>query len=456
MRLKNTLIWGIVLLLLAGFVYYYEVKGGRERQRIEDQAKHIFVFEEADFNQLELHYADTYIKCIKTDAGEWHIVKPIDYPGDDEAIKRLIDAVKGATAERKLDASDQALSAFGLAPPQLKLALTSKDKQYVLLLGNKNPMGSLMYAKREADAELFLLDSSLYNSLAQGVPDLRSERVISIPEVDVSQIELDYANRKLVLTNDPKVGWQITTPRELKADPDGVSTLIRQINSMRVKEFVAEETDTLARFGLDKPMLRLTLTNGRDQTQKRLLLGHINKEKQGIYAKRGKRPQVILLDSSIGTELTKEVFSIRERRILRFDTVRVNEVELSYPKSVIRLKKEAEEWQLVQPEKAPVKGYLVESMLYDLAYLKAAAFIEGTPKPDAAYGFDKPQVKATLKLVQGGNASTLSLSVGAITRQDDTSVYVKRDDGRVFLAPKEIVEQLSQKPADLKREIVKD
>ncbi len=456
MRLKNTLIWGMILLLLAVFVYYYEVKGGRERQKTAEAAKHIFTFEEPDINKLELQYADTHIQCIKADTGAWRLVKPVDSAGDSKAIQGVIATLKEAIIERKLDVSDQTPAAYGLDNPQLKLVIASKDKEYKLLLGNRNPMGNLMYAKREADSQLFLLNPGLLDSFKRDVFELRDKRVISVPEVEVTQIELDYPERKLILTNDVQAGWQISYPDKLKADPDEVSSLIRQINSLRVKEFIAEKTDKPAAFGLAKPTLSLTVTAGKDQLQRRLLIGRRDKEKQGIYARRGERPQIMLLDTKVTTKLTKEIFDLRERRILKFDTVWVNELELDYPERALQLKKEGGDWQLVKPEKAPAKGYMVESLIYGLAYLKATAFIEGKPKPDAVYGFDKPQVKATLKLLQGDQSSTLSLLVGASAGQDDKSVYVRRNDGRIFMVPKDIVEQLSKKPADLKRDIAKD
>jgi hypothetical protein len=456
MRFKNTLIWGIVLLLLIGFVYYYEIKGGQERQQAEEKAKRVFVFDEQDINQLELAYEDKVIRCTKSDQGEWQMVKPLNFPGDKQAIQRIIDTVNRATIERKLGPLEQGLAGFGLDKPKLRLKLASKDKEYVLLLGNDNPVGGFIYAQREGDPQLLLLYSSLRYSLKKDVFDLRDKRVLSVAEAEVNQIELDYPDRRLVLTNDVQAGWQITSPGKLKADPDEVSSLIRRINSMRVKEFVAEEAKKPAEFGLDKPKIALTVYTGKDQAQRRLLIGRQDADKRGVYAKRAARPQIMLLDSSVVSDLTKKVFDLRERRILKFDTAQVNELELEYPKARMQFKLEGEEWKMTRPESAPAKGYMVESMLYDLAHLKAEEFIEGTPEKKVNYGWDKPQVKVSLKVGYGNKASSMGLLIGAADPRDDKLVYVKRNDGKVFLVSKDIVEQLNKEPADLKRDAVKD
>jgi hypothetical protein len=453
MKFRNTLIWGIVLLLLVGFVYYYEIKGGQERKQAEEAAKRVFNFNPQEINRLELEYADKHILCAKTDKDEWRIIEPIRYPGDTAAIRNIIDRINEASIERKLDVKADELSAFGLDKPGLKLKLASKDKEYSLWLGNDNPIGNSLYAKRADDAELFLLAASLRYSLEQDVFDLRDKRVLSVAEAEVNRIELDYTKRRLVLTNDPQAGWQITSPDKLKADPNEVSSLISRINFMRVKEFAAEETQKLSEFGLDKPHIRLTIYAGKDQAQKRLLIGRRDKEKQGVYAKRAARPQIMLLDSRVVSDLTKEVFDLRERRILAFDTVDVNELQLKYPDGLILLKQENEEWQLQQPETAPAKGYMVESMLYDLAQLKAEAFIEHEWESDLDYGWDKPQIEVSLRVGFGDQVSTLGLLIGAQAKQDDKLVYVKRDDGHMFLVSKDIVEQLTRKPADLKRDV---
>lgn len=457
MRLKNTIVWGIILLLLTCFVYYYEVKGGQERKQAEEEAGYIFVFDEQDIRQLELEFDEKLICCIKSETGDWQLVAPVDYSGDKEAIKRLIETINEATIERDLGALDQELSTFGLDNPQLKLKLTSKDKTYTLLLGAKNPLGNFIYAKRADDTQLFLLYASLHDSLKQDVFDLRDKRVISVPEAEVTQIELDYTERKLVLTNDVQTGWQITYPRKLGADPVEVSKLIRQINIMRVKEFAAEKTDNLSSFNLDKPWLKLTVYTGRDKAQRQLLVGHRDVDMQGIYAKLSTQPQIMLLDTSVASDFTKKIFDLRERRILQFDTVRVNELELENPTGRIQLKKENEEWYITKTDdNAPAKGYMVEGMLYDLAHLRASEFIEGEQNKDINYGWDTPQIKVSLKLGYEGNTSDMGLLIGAETKHDKNLVYVKRDDGQVFTVAKDIVEQLSQKPADLMRDIPGD
>ncbi len=456
MRLKNTLIWGVILLLLVGFVYYYEVKGGQKRLQVEEEAGRIFVFDEPDISQLEIEYKEKLIRYIKSEDGKWQLVAPIDYSGDKEAIQRLIDTVSRTTIERNLGVPDQELSAFGLENPQLKLKLTSKRNVYNLLLGDENPTGNFIYAKRPDDAKVFLLYASLYDSLKQDVFDLRDKRVISVPEACVKQIELDYIERKLVLTNDAQSGWQITYPKKLKADPNAVSTLIRQINIMRVKEFAAEETGDLSVFSLDKPWLKLTVYTGKDQAQKKLTFGHKTKKEHAVYAKRATRPQIMLLDTNVVSDFTREIFDLRERRILQFDTVRVNELKLDNTGGQLRLKKEGEEWYIIQADKSPAKGYMIEGILYDLAHLRAMEFIEDGQNKDIDYGWDKPQVKVSLKLGYEGESSSMGLLIGAQAKHDENLVYAKRDDGQVFLVAKDIVEQLNKKPADLKRDIPQD
>jgi hypothetical protein len=454
MKFKSTIIWGLILLLLAGFVYYYEIVGGRERKKAEEQAKRVFVYKVSDITRLELDHGEERLRCIKSEKGDWQLVEPVNYPADNNAIYDILNTLSQAAFERALDTQGEEVSGFGLNKPGLTLRLASPSQEYTLLLGNETPTRSFLYAKRGDDPKILLLQPGLGHAFQKNTFDLRDKRVLSVAEAKVSKIELEYIDRKLILNNDPKTGWQITAPKKLKADPDEVSALINRLNSLRVKEFVAETAKKLSDFGLDQAEIKITLYSG-DQDQKSLLIGQQKKNEQGVFAKLLDRPQIMLLNTEVMSEFKKQVFDLRERRVLIFDTGQVDELKLKDAENLIHLKRYKEEWRMIQPEAAPAKGYMVESMLYDLAHLKAKEFIENSPKAETEYGLDDPQLELSLTLGYEGQTFNQQLVFGNENKSDKPSVYVKRDDGQIFLVPKETIEQLRKKPDDLKRDLPK-
>ncbi len=454
MRLKNTLVWSLILFVLFAFVYFYEIKGQGQRDKTLEDANKVFLFPPPQIKSLELKNKGQTIRCVKSKKNKWSILQPIKSRADKNVIDLLLDTLARTTIERKLEATGKKdLSAFGLDKPGLSIKLTDQDnKEYSLQLGASNPIGNRIYAKSGQNEQILLLNSGLRYSLDKSLFDFRDKRVFNIPEADVSKISLKTPKETIILDNNTQTGWQIISPKKLKAGTEEVGLLLANIGSWRVKKFVDEDTDNPAKFGLDKPVFKLSVKSVKKESPDILLLSNrkqVDEDKMVVYARYAALPEIMLLDSKILSDIDKSVFDLRERRILRFDTVRVNELELENSAWDIKFKKLSGNWRMTKPERTPAKGYMLESMLYELSRLKAKAFIEAEDK-NTAYGWDKPQVKVSLTGQQANKSFSLNLTFGAFNKKDDSLIYVRRGDGKIFLVSKDILPAIILTPADLK------
>ncbi|MFH1006919.1 MAG: hypothetical protein V1800_05360, partial [Candidatus Latescibacterota bacterium] len=73
MSFKTTIMGAILALLLGAFVYFYEIKGGEEREQAQQQAKRIFVFEDNQVRGLSLTQSGEEIVLAKAADGQWTI-----------------------------------------------------------------------------------------------------------------------------------------------------------------------------------------------------------------------------------------------------------------------------------------------------------------------------------------------------------------------------------------------
>jgi hypothetical protein len=54
MRFKGTLVLLIVVLVLGGFIYFYEIKGGAQREKAKESESLIWKIEDRNIRQIEL------------------------------------------------------------------------------------------------------------------------------------------------------------------------------------------------------------------------------------------------------------------------------------------------------------------------------------------------------------------------------------------------------------------
>ena len=101
-------------------------------------------------------------------------------------------------------------------------------------------------------------------------------------------------------------GWKMVAPLEAKADKTKVNDLISAINGAKVKEFLEDAPQDLAKYGLNPPRWRLTFFIGDDRAEKSLLLGDEDTAKSGLNAKRGAMDNVFLVETKLLEKLPKE------------------------------------------------------------------------------------------------------------------------------------------------------
>ncbi|MFP8875542.1 MAG: DUF4340 domain-containing protein, partial [Myxococcota bacterium] len=111
----------------------------------------------------------------------------------------------------------------------------------------------------------------------------------------------------------------------------------------------------------------------------------------------------------------KSLDDFRDRKVLDFDSVSIQQVDLGWPGGGLRLTRSPEEekiagsgWRIVTPIEAPADARAVEALLSDLSFLQAEGFVD-EPDSDDFEGFKHPALWLTLGA--GESMPPLSLAV---------------------------------------------
>ena len=178
MRFKSTIVWTLVLVTLAAFVYIYEIKGGAKREETAEMAKSVFLFDKEDVRRLVLKRPQEIIMFQRINEG-WQIVQPVRAQADESAIGGIIDNLEGAQIERMVAETAENLADFGLQSPQVTVELEyANGLRDSLRLGDRNPTRSFVYSQKGAEERIFLTQVALLTQVQKDLFDLRDKRVL--------------------------------------------------------------------------------------------------------------------------------------------------------------------------------------------------------------------------------------------------------------------------------------
>ncbi|MBI2081593.1 MAG: DUF4340 domain-containing protein, partial [candidate division NC10 bacterium] len=159
MRFRATLALAVLLLALAGFYYYAEVKGGWPAKK--EGARLLDLTAEA-VQAVRITGGETTLETVRADGG-WRLTAPVRDRADGARVDRLLDELLRATVERTYEVPEGGAKEYGLAPPAYTVALTLKEKPDPILLeiGNRAPSGISAYARRAGEGKVLLVPSAV-------------------------------------------------------------------------------------------------------------------------------------------------------------------------------------------------------------------------------------------------------------------------------------------------------
>jgi Domain of unknown function (DUF4340) len=425
----KTLVWAGVLLALAAFYYVYEIQGGKRRQEATRQQELLVHFAADDVTGLTLQRATDTITAVKRD-GRWQLTAPLSAPGDARKYGELVQRLTEIRRLRLVEEQPATLEPFGLTSPGLEIQISLKEQSapLVLRLGGKNPTGSGYYTQVEGRPAVYLIDTSTKDTLDASLHDLRDKTVLAFETADVQEVQIiPGAEAPVVLQRQEKDQWQMTAPTNTRADERQVQSLLRSLRDVKVQAFVAEQPAALEPYGLHTPMLRLALTVGTDRTVKTLLLGKLDTDQKGIYAKRNDADNVLLLPQQFWDNLPKTVTALRDKTLLHYDREHIVRLELHAPEGPIVITRTGpRQYKLEQPIVTDGDSDTIYSLLWDLKELKAKDFVADTPEASSTYGLEPPRRRITLWEKPSDNASeTLHTMLFGDENPEQQGTYVK-------------------------------
>lgn len=434
--LRSTIALAVVLVGLGAYIYFVTWK--KTPETAASKQEKVFAGVEADkVAELKVTSDKGEMTALKKDNGMWNIVAPLMSKADDGEANAITSALGQLEIVRVIDENPADLKDYGLTMPRIEVDFkTAADKDYKrLLVGDKSPTGMDLFAKRNDDKRVFLVQGFQEATFNKSTFDLRDKVVLKVDREKVDGVSIHTGGKTVALAKD-NAEWKITQPIQTRADFGAVEGLIGRLQSAAMKSIVSEDPSPadlkkfglppvgLEKFDLDKPGTAVELKAGSANAA--LFLGG-KADENTVYARDASRAMVMTVDKMLVDELNKGADEYRRKDIFEFRSYNADRVEVTRNGQVVVFEKvkgqgkdAMDKWRRASPNAADVDKEKIESLLSRLSNMRATGFVDAsvknglaTPAMTVAVKFDEGKKEERVSVGKVENDAFASIAGGA-------------------------------------------
>jgi hypothetical protein len=397
--LKSTIALIVVLAGLGAYIYFVTWKKA-DTASTSTKEKVFTAVEPDKIDDLKVTSSAGDATSLKKSGTDWQIVQPMTAKADVSEVNGITSALSSLELTRVVDENPTNLNDYGLSKPRVEIDFkTGSDKEYrKLLIGDKSPTGSDLFAKRNDEKKVFLVPAFQESTFDKKTFDLRVKQLITFDRDKIDAVHV-VANGKPVDFAKDGSDWKIVKPIQTKADFGSVEGLIGRVQSAQMKSIASDDAAPadLKKYGLDKPQISVDLNAGSSKAT--LLVGG-KADDNTVYARDAAKPAVVTIDKTLVDDLSKGADDYRVKDLFQFRAYNANHVEITRGDQKVvfdRVKGQGEnaqdKWHRASPTAADLDRDKVDAVLAKLANMRAASFVESTAKA----GLDKPTMSVYVK-----------------------------------------------------------
>jgi hypothetical protein len=254
------------------------------------------------------------------DKGKWEITSPKPLSADSTAVASLTSDLSNLNSDRLIDANATDLASYGLAPAQLEVDVATKDgKTSKLLVGDKTPTESGVYAKLEGDPKLYTMAASHKATLDKTSKDLREKHLLNFTGGKLEGVEVTAKGKdgpeNVVFARVGESDWEITKPKKLRADGTPVDDIVSKLKLTELDPNVSDQDAKAAAASFASAPLT-GIVKVIDSTATQSL--EIRKIKNIYYAKSSAMDGVYKIGNELGDALGKSIEDYRNKKVFDF------------------------------------------------------------------------------------------------------------------------------------------
>jgi uncharacterized protein DUF4340 len=262
------------------------LEGSLNKTTFDLRDKAIVKLERDKVDSLELNTGGKPMQFAKK-GSEWAVVQPIAARADYSAVDGLVGRVE--TAQMKSIVTDdpkpEDLKKYGLDKPAATVTIGQGSARAVLAVGGASGTDAV-YARDMSKPLVVTVDKTLADDLKKGVEDFRRKDAFEFRAFNATNAEFTRGDQKVSFERVKGKGenatdaWKRTAPSAADSDKSKVESLLAGLADIRATTF----TDSLARTGLDKPVLTVFVKFDDGQKEERVSFGRNGSDAYALIA----------------------------------------------------------------------------------------------------------------------------------------------------------------------------
>ena len=316
------------------------------------------------------------ISVVKSN-GRWRLSSPFSAEADEDAVKRLVDAIVfaepgDALSEADMAALGRSLRDFGLCPPKCTATVFADNVRETFFVGRTTAAGNEVYVCRAGRKCVFTVSAKLTGELTRPIGEFRRRRLFMFRPSDVAGMGLKDDGEPLTRVAKSDGVWRIADPVNAPADRQVVEELIADLCSAQIMDYAAGEGGG-RRLG-DGEGFAISLRDTFGAVEK-IVFGNPD----GTNAVWALTPEGV--EVRVGLDLFERCKSRRKKledtRIFPSEASLVTSLSLSegFPAYVIARQSPSAPWMMISPINALADGKTVESILSKVLSLRGAGLV---------------------------------------------------------------------------------
>jgi hypothetical protein len=405
-RGRNTAILAILAAALGAYLFF--VERNREAPAAEapdsPRGKVFDKLDAAKIEEIQIAASSGETTTLRKVDNAWRVTAPIATAADQAEASGAASNLATADVQRVVDEKPKDIAAFGLAKPRITITFRAAGDKTprTLLLGDKNPTGSDLYAKLPDSPRVFLVSAYLEGTFDKGAFGFRDKRILTFDREKVDKLDVAAGAAKTTVSRQADT-WSVVAPANARADFGVIEAVLSRLANGQMKSIAwdpdapaqpapaqpaagkpapATAPHTLKDFGLDPAEHRLTL--GAGSTVAEILLGKATPEGD-VYAKDASRSIVFTVEKALADDLSRNPVDFRSKDVFAFRAFTGTRLEITRAgKTVAFERKKGPEkdavvkWVAVAPAPA-VDEAKIEDLVNKVATLRAEAFVDAVP-----------------------------------------------------------------------------
>ena len=367
------------LAILGGLAYWDDHQTEKDTQKKEVEKK-ITDIDKSDVISLSITSKSedkSQTLLLVKNQQTWTLEKPFVANADSSQVENLLDTVVGYKYQKRIEVkANKNLDAFGLDQPKTILQIKTPQRTLEFAVGNDTPVGYGIYFKSSKENDIFVGSQYLKTALIKTAFDFRDKSFFDLKLSDITTLTYQkIGSEKLVFKNSEDT-WNLTSPRELRADKDELIDFISLLGRETAQKFIDNPTGDMKKMlASGNPAttnyVSLHFTKGSEKEEQSLIFFENN---DNLFVIANNRPPIIKIRDSFKEKLDKTLFDFRYKNLFEFDSVNANKVTIDK----LTFEKIEDNWYVSEEKESdsPLPMDHVRLLLVDLEFGKAVQILE--------------------------------------------------------------------------------